>query len=103
MAAASAARQNYADLFSDVPDGALPAGNSLLVVLVSVPLTLLTASLAGFGLAQLRGRVRGRLVIFTVFLLMVPPSAVWLFRYQMLSWTACCRPVVADLAGLCRR
>lgn len=78
--------QNYADLFSYVPMGRYLL-NSLLVVLVSVPLTLLTASLAGFGLAQLRGRVRGRLVIFTVFLLMVPPSAVWLFRYQMLSWT----------------
>jgi len=61
--------------------------NSLLVVAVSVPLTLLTASLAGFGMTQLPDPWRSRLLIVTVFLLMVPPSAVWLFRYQLLSWT----------------
>ncbi|MER2598606.1 MAG: carbohydrate ABC transporter permease [Caldilineales bacterium] len=78
--------QNYRELFSMVPMGRY-LRNSLLVVAVSVPMTLLTASLAGFGLAQLRNPWRKRLVMLTVFLLMVPPSAVWLFRYQMLSWT----------------
>ena len=78
--------QNYAEIFRQVPM-ARYLRNSLLVVAVAVPLSLVTASWAGFGLSQLRGRWRGRLVLLTVFLLMVPPSAVWLFRYQMLSWT----------------
>jgi multiple sugar transport system permease protein len=78
--------RNYAELFRQVPMGRYLL-NSLLVVAVSVPLTLLTASLAGFGMTQLPDPWRSRLLIVTVFLLMVPPSAVWLFRYQLLSWT----------------
>jgi len=81
-----ASLSNYRELFSTVPMGRY-LRNSLLVVLVSVPATLITASLAGFGLSQLRDPWRTRLVMLTVFLLMIPPSAVWLFRYQMLSWT----------------
>ncbi len=77
---------NYAEIFRQVPMSRYLL-NSLLVVAVAVPLTLLTASLAGFAMAQLKDPWRGRLLIVTVFLLMVPPSAVWLFRYQMLSWT----------------
>ena len=76
---------NYAELFRQVPMGRY-ALNSLLVVLVAVPLTLLTASLAGFGLSQLRGPWRNRLLIASIALLMVPAPAVWLFRYQLLSW-----------------
>ncbi len=77
---------NYVEIFRQVPMARYLL-NSVLVVVVSVPLTLLTSSLGGFGLSQLREPWRNRLVIATVFLLMVPPSAVWLFRYQMLSWT----------------
>ncbi len=76
---------NYAEIFRQVPMGRY-AINSLLVVLVAVPLTLLTASLAGFGLSQLRGKWRNRLLIAAIALLMVPAPAVWLFRYQLLSW-----------------
>lgn len=76
---------NYAEIFNQVPMGRY-ALNSLLVVLVAVPLTLLTASLAGFGLSQLRGKWRNRLLIAAIALLMVPAPAVWLFRYQLLSW-----------------
>lgn len=77
---------NYAALFRLLPMGRYLL-NSALVVVVAVPLTLLTASLAGFGMAQASEKGRPRLVALTVVLLMVPPSAVWLFRYQMLSWT----------------
>jgi multiple sugar transport system permease protein len=77
--------RNYAEIFNQVPMGRY-AVNSLLVVLVAVPLTLLTASLAGFGLSQLRGPWRNRLLIASIALLMVPAPAVWLFRYQLLSW-----------------
>lgn len=76
---------NYAEIFRQVPMGRY-ALNSLLVVLVAVPLTLLTASLAGFGLSQVRGPWRNRLLIAAIALLMVPAPAVWLFRYQLLSW-----------------
>lgn len=77
--------RNYAEIFRQVPMGRY-ALNSLLVVLVAVPLTLLTASLAGFGLSQVRGPWRNRLLIAAIALLMVPAPAVWLFRYQLLSW-----------------
>ena len=83
---------NYVEIFRQVPMARYLL-NSVLVVAVSVPLTLLTASLGGFGLSQLRDPWRSRLVIAAVFLLMVPPSAVWLFRYQMLSWTGLLRTV----------
>ncbi|HSN73790.1 MAG TPA: carbohydrate ABC transporter permease [Anaerolineae bacterium] len=76
---------NYAELFRQVPMGRY-ALNSLLVVLVAVPMTLLTSSLAGFGLSQLRGPARTWLLIAAIALLMVPAPAVWLFRYQLLRW-----------------
>jgi multiple sugar transport system permease protein len=77
--------ENYAEIFRQVPMGRY-ALNSVLVVAVAVPLTLLTASLAGFGLSQLRQPWRNRLLIVAIALLMVPSPAVWLFRYQLLRW-----------------
>lgn len=76
---------NYAEIFRQVPMGRYTL-NSILVVAVAVPLTLLTSSLAGFGLSQLRNPWRNRLLIITIILLMVPSPAVWLFRYQLLRW-----------------
>ncbi len=76
---------NYAEIFRQVPMGRYTL-NSLLVVAVAVPMTLLTSSLAGFGLSQLRDPWRNRLLIVTIALLMVPSPAVWLFRYQLLRW-----------------
>jgi len=77
--------ENYAEIFRQVPLGRY-ALNSVLVVVVAVPLTLLTASLAGFGISQLRSPWRNRLLIISIALLMVPSPAVWLFRYQLLRW-----------------
>lgn len=77
--------ENYVDIFRQVPLGRY-ALNSVLVVVVAVPLTLLTASLAGFGISQLRSPWRNRLLIFAIALMMVPSPAVWLFRYQLLRW-----------------
>ncbi len=76
---------NYAEIFRQVPMGRY-AINSVLVVAVAVPLTLLTASLAGFGLSQLHDPWRRWLLIAAIALLMVPAPAVWLFRYQLLRW-----------------
>jgi multiple sugar transport system permease protein len=76
---------NYAEIFRQVPMGRYTL-NSVVVVIVAVPMTLLTASFAGFGLSQLRGPWRSRLLIVAIALMMVPSPAVWLFRYQLLSW-----------------
>jgi multiple sugar transport system permease protein len=80
---ADAQWQNYRHIFQLVPMSRY-ALNSLLVVAAAVPLTLLTASLAGFGLAQLPERPRRQLLSASVAVLVVPAASVWLFRFQIL-------------------
>lgn len=76
---------NYPELFTLLPM-ARYLRNSLLVVAAAVPLTLLTASLAGFGLSQLPEQPRRRVINWSVLFLLIPASAVWLFRFQILRW-----------------
>ena len=57
--------------------------NSLIVVAFAVPITLVTASMAGFVIAQLETSGRGLLVVVSVALLMVPVSALWLTRFLL--------------------
>ncbi len=76
---------NYREIFALLPLGHY-IQNSLVVVAVAVPLTLLTASLAGFGIAHMRTPWRRRLLLLTVVLLMIPPLAVWHYRYHVLLW-----------------
>lgn len=71
---------NYGELFRVLPFGRYLA-NSVLVVVIAVPLTLLTASMGGFAIAQLEDSVRRRLVVLSVALLLVPSTALWLTRY----------------------
>lgn len=73
---------NYVRLFELVPF-ARQAGNSFLVSLVAVPLTLLTASLAGYALAHLTRALRERLVLGAVLLMLVPVTALWLTRFVL--------------------
>lgn len=73
----------YAQVFRTVPMGRY-ALNSLFVVGLAVPLTLLTASLAGFAMTQLSDAWRQRLVTITVALLLVPGMAIWTFRFHIL-------------------
>ncbi len=75
---------NYAELFRTVPM-ARYARNSLFVVVLAVPLTLLTSALAGFALTQLRDRWRRRLVTGSIALLLVPGMAIWTFRFHVLN------------------
>ncbi len=77
--------QNYTAVFTLIPMGQY-LRNSLLVVLLAVPLTLLTASLAGFSLAQLSAKVQQSLLTLTVVWLIVPGTAVWIFRFQLFQW-----------------
>jgi multiple sugar transport system permease protein len=76
--------ETYAELFRTVPM-ARYARNSLFVVALAVPLTLLTSSLAGFALTQLPNVWRRRLVTASVALLLVPGMAVWTFRFHILN------------------
>lgn len=57
--------------------------NSLIVASIAVPLSVLTASLAGFAIAQLPGRLRTRLTAVVLLLLMVPVTAVWIPRFAI--------------------
>lgn len=76
---------NYAELFRIVPMERY-ALNSLFVVAIAAPLTLLTSALAGFALSQLDAAWRRRLVTASVALLLIPGTAVWTFRFHILHW-----------------
>lgn len=76
--------ETYAEVFRTVPM-ARYARNSLFVVALALPLTLLTASLAGFAMTQLSTAWRQRLVTTSVALLLVPGVAVWTFRFHILN------------------
>ncbi len=71
---------NYAEIFRVIPL-ARQLANSLLVSSVGAGVTLLTASWAGFAMAQMPPAIRRGLVALAFFLLLVPASAVWLPRY----------------------
>ncbi len=77
--------QNYKAVFQLIPMGRYLT-NSLFVVMWAVPLTLLTASLAGFSMAQLPAKLQKRLLTFTIVWLIIPNTAVWIFRFQLYQW-----------------
>jgi multiple sugar transport system permease protein len=76
--------QNYREIFEMVPL-ARQIGNSLWVVVVAVPLTLLTASFGGFAMAQLPDAPRRVMLWFSLIALVIPPASVWIFRFQVLK------------------
>jgi multiple sugar transport system permease protein len=76
---------NYQAIFERVPMTRYMT-NSVLVVATAVPLTLIIASMAGFGMSQLPRQPRRQLVYLSIALLIVPAAAVWLFRFQILRW-----------------
>jgi multiple sugar transport system permease protein len=57
--------------------------NSALVVAVAVPLTVLVASLTGFGLRLLGPAARRRAVVGLLVVLLVPGTAVWATRFEL--------------------
>lgn len=72
--------------------------NSVRVVLVAVPLTLVVASWAGLALALLPRRSRYRWIVFSLAMLMVPAAALWLprfFLYRLLGWNGSPWAIVA--------
>jgi multiple sugar transport system permease protein len=75
---------NYIEIFRVIPLGQ-QAANSLLVSSVGAGLTLVTASWAGFAMAQMPAALRRWLVGLAVALLMIPGVAVWLPRYVLFT------------------
>jgi multiple sugar transport system permease protein len=71
---------NYAAIFELLPFGRF-ALRSITVVVLAVPLTLLTASWAGFALSQLPHRLRDVLVVLSVASLLFPLMSLWLTRF----------------------
>lgn len=59
--------------------------NSLVVVVIAVPLSVVVASWAGFALTQLGDRARRRGLAFVLVLLAIPASAVWTPRFVLLG------------------
>jgi len=72
--------ENYPTIFQSFALGRW-LGNSLGVILVAVPWTVLTGSLAGFALAALPARARTGLVVLSVAALLVPTMALWVPRF----------------------
>lgn len=75
---------NYGRVFEIVELGRYTL-NSVIVAALAVPITLLTASFAGFAMSQLGERARRRLTILSILLLMVPITALWLARFLLFS------------------
>lgn len=57
--------------------------NSVLVVVLAVPLSLLVASLAGWGIRLLPRRQKVLVVTLTFVALLVPVTAVWATRFEL--------------------
>jgi multiple sugar transport system permease protein len=75
---------NYLEIFRVVPLGQ-QVGNSLWVSTIGAALTLVTASWAGFAMAQMPAGARRWLVGLAIVLLMIPSTAVWLPRYVLFT------------------
>lgn len=72
--------------------------NSLHVVILAVPLTLVFASFAGFAIAQLPAQWRTFLLTVCVALMLVPAVATWIPRFILfteLGWTDTVLPLLA--------
>lgn len=80
--------RNFLRVWELVPFGRY-ALNSLMVVALAVPLTLITSSWAGMAMARLPQASQRRWVIISLAVLMVPGIALWSTRfliYRQLGW-----------------
>lgn len=77
---------NYRSVFGFV-DLTTHIRNSLLVVAVAVPLTVVIASWAGFAIATATPERRRNLVVVSLLALMVPLSALWVPRFVIYEWS----------------
>lgn len=80
--------KNFGRVWELVPIGRY-ALNSLLVVMLAVPITLVTSSWAGFAMARLPQASQRRWVVISLAVLMVPGIALWFARFfifKQLGW-----------------
>jgi multiple sugar transport system permease protein len=77
---------NYESVFALVPLGRMLL-NSVIVVVLAVPLTVLIASLAGFAIAAGRPRLRRLLIGASVLALLVPAGALWVPRFVLFRYS----------------
>ncbi|WP_374686068.1 carbohydrate ABC transporter permease [Promineifilum sp.] len=75
---------SFARLFRVLPVGRFTL-NSLRVVVLAVPLTLITASWAGYAMARLPRPSQRRWVLVSLLVLMVPAIALWPARFLVYS------------------
>jgi len=81
-------KRNFFNIWQILPLGRFTF-NSLLVVGLAVPITLVVSSLAGFSISQLPKSIQKRWVILSLAVLMVPGVALWMSRfwlYKALGW-----------------
>jgi multiple sugar transport system permease protein len=76
---------NFSLVFHFVPMG-LYLRNSLFVVAIAVPITVLVASWAGFAIATASPRRQKALIVMTLAAQMVPLSALWIPRFAIFKW-----------------
>lgn len=76
---------NYGRLFELLPVGRYLL-NSVAVAAVAVPVTVVTASWAGYAMARLAAPIQRALAMAGLALLMVPITALWLARYMLFTW-----------------
>jgi multiple sugar transport system permease protein len=79
---------NYGRIFQLLPLGQYTL-NSLLVVSLAVPLTLLISSWAGLGMARLPQTSQRKWVVLSLAVLMIPGIALWSARfllYRQFGW-----------------
>lgn len=76
---------NYQALFELLPFSDY-IFNSVYIVAIATPVTLVMASLTGFSMARSYEPWRHKLFILSIILLMIPGAAIWLFRFQIFRW-----------------
>lgn len=74
---------NYSTVARFMPLGRLLL-NSLLLVVVAVPVTVVVTSMAGLAIVTARGLLRRWLMGVSVFMLLVPAAALWVPRVVLL-------------------
>lgn len=75
---------NYREVFGMLPF-AIMARNSVIVTGLAVPLSVLSASLAGFAIAQLPPFARRWMVAFALVASLVPTAGIWVSRFVLFS------------------
>lgn len=88
---------NFAEIFRLVPMGRFTL-NSIMVVALAVPLTLVTGSWAGLAMSQLPRPSQRRWITISLAVLMVPSIALWSTRFAIYSQIGWLDTVLALIA-----